>query len=429
MMSAVRSVIFNIIIFFAAAALMTGLLVLAVFIPKEKIREKSLESAQYLADGEIFGTVMEDVEGSRIDRYADSILLNIAYCYDVSAPLRSVMLSAYYFTPDHNENDNYLFAVKDDLPPNQQYLRYWHGSNIIVRPLLTLLSLKQIYVFNAVLLILLTAGFLILAIKMKMTVPAAGMAICLVLTGCFFVPLSLEYTWTVMLMLIFSMIALCIASKKRSGTYITFFMLAGMITNYFDFLTAETLTLTVPLLLIMWAEKRAGAERSEKESLMLLLKNALSWGCGYVGMWVLKWIMAAAVFGENTMPYVREHIEERLGGDLGLNIFQYMIGAEWRNIICLFPLGYGGFGAFAGIILAVIAGYIGYVYHRKDFDRVFILICVLIGLVPYIRYIVLHNHSFLHCFFTYRAQAATILAVVFIIAELTGMGCREDIRA
>lgn len=421
-----RSFIRNIIIFFVVAALMTGLLVLVVFIPKEMIREKSMESAQYLADGEIFGLVIEDAEGSRIDRYADSILLNIAYCYDVRDPLRSVMLSAYYFTPDHNENENYLMSVRDDPAPNQQYLRYWHGANTIVRPMLTLFSVKQMYILNAVILILMTAAYLILSLKRKMTVPAFGMIAAMILTGCWFVPLSLEYTWTILLMLIFSMIAVCLASKKKSGTYITFFMLSGMITNYFDFLTTETLTLTVPMLLIIWTEKQEETEgpgkRSKKEYLVNSLKNAAAWGSGYAGVWMLKWILAALAFGENTMPYVSEHIGERLGGDLGLNIFQYMIGAEWRNIACLFPLGYGGFGAFAGIMLVIIAAYIGYVYHRKDYDSAFVMICTVIALIPYVRYFVLHNHAYLHCFFTYRAQAATVLAAVFIIAELTGAG-------
>ena len=34
------------------------------------------------------------------------------------------------------------------------------------------------------------------------------------------------------------------------------------------------------------------------------------------------------------------------------------------------------------------------------------------GLLPYLRYIVLSNHSYLHDFFTYRAQAASVLALI-----------------
>ena len=41
-------------------------------------------------------------------------------------------------------------------------------------------------------------------------------------------------------------------------------------------------------------------------------------------------------------------------------------------------------------------------------------------IIPYIRYIVLHNHSYVHSFFTYRAQMATIIAVVLIVGETAG---------
>ena len=46
-----------------------------------------------------------------------------------------------------------------------------------------------------------------------------------------------------------------------------------------------------------------------------------------------------------------------------------------------------------------------------------------LGLVPYVRYLVLHNHAWLHCFFTYRAQLATVLAVVMILEEMTDWKC------
>ena len=248
--------------------------------------------------------------------------------------------------------------------------------------------------------------------------PAVGMAVSLILTGCWFVPLSLEYTWTIQLMLILSIFAIFLAGKERRGAYISFFLIAGMLTSYLDFLTAETLTLTMPLLLILWMEKESDKEKVSKETWIMSLKSAVAWGCGYVGMWVLKWILAGLVFRENVMPYVSEHIGERLSGDLGLNAWQYFTGAVARNIGCLFPFGYGGFGAFIGICLVIIAAYIGYVYHRRDFDMGFILICIAVSLIPYVRYFILHNHSYLHCFFTYRAQMALVLAVSMIIGEL-----------
>ena len=152
-MKPVRTFITRTIVFITAALAMAGLLVLVAMIPKDAIQEKCLESAQYLADNELFGDTLEGIAGSRIDRYADSILLNIAYNYDRLHPLKSVILSAYHFDKYQEENINFLNAVTEDLPANQQYLRYWHGSITIIRPLLTLFSIRQIYILNGIILL------------------------------------------------------------------------------------------------------------------------------------------------------------------------------------------------------------------------------------------------------------------------------------
>ena len=53
-----------------------------------------------------------------------------------------------------------------------------------------------------------------------------------------------------------------------------------------------------------------------------------------------------------------------------------------------------------------------------DIDKKRVIIYLTIGLIPYIRYFVLHNHAFKHYFFTYRAQAGTVLAIVLVLNEL-----------
>lgn len=78
-------------------------------------------------------------------------------------------------------------------------------------------------------------------------------------------------------------------------------------------------------------------------------------------------------------------------------------------------------GAIAGFLLVLAAAYAGYVYHVKSFDTRRILLLAVTALIPYVRYLVLHNHSYIHFFFTYRAQVATIMAIVLIISELTGV--------
>ncbi len=402
--------------FCAAAALMLALLVGTACIPRNMIERNMRASAEYLASDIVFPLAVEGVEGSRIDRYADAILLNIAWHYDAAHPLRSIMCSAYYYTPYQNENNNLLDAVAQDLPANQQYLRYWHGSLVLVRPLLAVLTLPQIYMCNAILLVALTIWLLALLARKKAYAPAAGLLAGMVAAAFWFVPLSLEYTWVCLLTPILCLLVLRLAARGRWDGLGVLFLIGGMLTNYLDFLTAEMLTLLVPLLLTLWL-RRAETEASPVKTAWT---SILAWGCGYIGMWVLKWLLAGVVLRENVLPYITGHIGERLSGEVaGVGPIRYVAGAIWRNVFCLFPMGWGIVGALAGLALLIAALYVGYVYRRPGFNKCLVLCYAALAIVPYARYLLLRNHSFLHCFFTYRAQAATVLAVMLILAELT----------
>lgn len=367
----------------------------------------------------MFGTVVEGVNSSKIDRYADSILLGIAWQYDAEHPMESVMRSAYYHRDYHNENQNLLDAVEQELPANLQYLRYWHGSIAVVRPLLLWMPLEGIYRLNGILLILFTGLPVILLIRRGGAIPALGLLLGMVLVSVWFVPLSLEYAWMFLLMPLFSLIALELGLHGGEKWYGTAFLCFGMLANFFDFLTTETLTLTVPLLLLLWAEKKEG-QRDGRAALGTMVRLSLAWVCGFAGAWSLKWALASLAMGESALPYVTGHIVERIGGTGGVPVraFGLFIGAVFRNIYCLFPLEYGIPGILAGMMLPVGFAYVAYVYRGQDYDGKRLLAYVLIGCIPYVRFLVLHNHSYLHCFFTYRAQLGTVLAMALILEEL-----------
>ncbi len=409
-------------VFFGVLMLLAGSLVLTAKIPQAVIQDNMLRSAEYLCEKKVFFDAVPGIEGSRIDRYADSILLGIAYQYDAAHPFRSVMESAYYYTPYQNENENLLEAVTEGLPANQQYLRYWHGSITIIRPLLVFLELRQIYVLNGVLLATLAAGLLLMLWKRKAYLPVLGILWGMVATSCWHVPLSLEYTWMYLLMLATSI--LCVVRKPAPA----FFLVTGMLANYLDFLTTETLSLLVPLLLGLWLTLR---QEPQVKVWKQTLGAAAAWGCGYAGMWAMKWVLASVALRENVMPYVTGHIEERLGtgeGTAGIHRLSYLWETILRNVRCLFPWEYGITGILSGCFLILLAVYFAYVYHREQVRWQHILLYLCVGAMPYLRYTVLMNHSYLHCFFTYRAQMATVLAGVLILGEcVDGRGLKNAI--
>ena len=395
---------------------MPACLLLVALIPRQSIKQRSLESAQYLCEGDQFAYMEEGVEGSCIDRYADSILLNIAYNLDSDNPLRSVMVTAYYFTPDHEENENYLTAVSDDPGINRQYLRYWHGSIVFIRPLLTVMNIKGIYTLNAALLVILFAAFACMCVKSREYHLLTAFTLALVICRAWYAPMCFEYTWMFMLMLAGAVIAFTLSRKHMEEYYPVFFVIIGMCTSFLDFLTTETLTLLMPLLVIIWLSRR---QPDKASGLTNPLKYASLWFAGYAGMWGAKWLLCSIVMRENALPYVTGHVSERLAGDYGIDSAHPVAGAIARNISCLFPLGYGAWSVAVFIAMIIAAAYVGFVYHRGSADMKTILVMTAIALVPYVRYIVLHNHSYLHCFFTYRAQAATVAAIVLIIAYIT----------
>lgn len=415
----IRKLAKYILIYIITVACLTGALVLAAKIPQSAIRENVRESAKYYCDTGLFTEKIEGVSSSTIDHYADSILVGIAYQYDENDPLTSVMWSSYYNTYEENVNVNLLRAVDENLEANQQYLRYWHGSNAIIRPLLTCFNVKQIYIINAVVIVLLTVALLSLLILKKAYTPAVAIILGFVAVSVWMVPTTFEYTWNFIIMLVMSIIGICLAYKDKWKNMGIFFMVGGIVTNYLDFLSTETITLTVPLLLILWIRNKRCVDRTRKAIFVFAGKNTLAWVTGYVGMWISKWIVSSVVLSENTFKYVSEHIGERLGGNLGLNQAEYISGAVIRNVECLFPFNYGVTGVFAGAVVIILAAYVGYVYYNKDVDRKYLLAYVAIAIVPYIRYMVLRNHAYIHCFFTYRAQIATVMAVVFVLELLT----------
>lgn len=412
-------------IYFAVFAAVLGLFFVALIgvsqIPEEKIHENLYISAKYLEEGELFPLATGEIEGSRLDRYADSILLNIIYHNDGNNAAKSVMKSPYYSTVFHEENQNLLMTMERSLEPTRQYVRYWHGSIVLLRPLLSIFDLRKIYIFHAVVMVLLTLILFGVMIRDKAFLPLIGLVIGALMTGVWYVPLSLEYTWVFLIMIIASTVMCDLMRRNPDNSCGLYFMVVGMITNYMDFLTSETLTLFVPLLIMLYYKRKSHIHSTfdNKHPFMeCTVKSILAWGAGYVGTWIAKWILAAIVLHQNTWQYVGEHIAERLSGDIDVDKFEMIVGSITRNIGCLFPIGLGTIGAIITALLVLAVAYTGFVYRKEEFEKDLVLSYLLIMLIPYIRYLILHNHSYLHCFFTYRAQLPVILAIVLIMGEV-----------
>ena len=405
-------------IYLAVVCAFLCFLILSAFIPKAMISENMKKSAEKLCERNQFFYVVEGSEKSRIDRYADSILMSIAFHFDGDHPLESVVTDYYYYNEEKAENENLLDAVKYDRGANKQYLRYWHGSAAVVRFLHIIMSVNIIYMLNAVVLVALFGFLVIFYVENELIEAAVALAAGLASVSAWYVPFSLEYTWVFFIMLVTSAICSILILKGNEKHLAAVFLITGMTTAYLDFLTAETITLTVPLLLsahIMFKEREFSNRGSRTgEVIRTGGANALLWLAGYIGMWFTKWALAALVIGENVMPYIKEPIEERLGDVSTIGFWQLIRMILIRNVSCMLPDKNGGVSL---IFLIIAVSYFMCVYRRKYINREKVRLYTALALVPYIRFLILKNHSFLHFFFTYRAQIVTVMAIVLIAYE------------
>ncbi len=408
---------------FAAFFILLGFLVLSALVSKESVRENFKESAEFLMEYAQFHKVEEDVLSSRIDRYADSILLNISYSFNSENPLKSVMWSKYYYNEKNYEKRNLKIKVAEDLEPNKQYLRYWHGSAGIIRILHLILNLKQIYILNGCLFFALTGLLIYKLFKNKFIIEAVLYIVSLIAVSVWYVPFSLEYTWCFLCMAVVSLITVSLAKKEKYAHIGIVFLLSGIVTIFLDFLSTETITLLIPLLLVLRIRGSQIQYTDRKEQFenefVFILKNSFLWLAGYVFMWVAKWLTASIVLGENVMPYVTEHIEERLAGEVstasGISYFFQSIG---ENLKVLFPIDHGLGGWIVFTILVLIICYLCFVYRRKKVEWNSILLYAICGMIPIIRFMVLRNHSTLHYFFTFRALISSVFAVLLSMTKV-----------
>ena len=337
-----KTILKYIFLFAVTATLLIGSFLLSVtLIPSSSIRQNLQRSAGELTEMDSpFYYVLKDVECSRIDQYADSILLCIAWYMDSKHPVDSVVWAKYYRGnkgPAATVNASFHKAVSTAPPPpaDEQYLRYWHGSLLLIRPLLLLFDLREIYILHGILL----AGLLLwlsrILLKKNCLEEVIALWIALAAVNIWFVPRCLEFTWVFLLALVISIISVKMAWKGQYTHFGALFLITGIVAAFLDFFTTELLTLLIPLLLILRIRER---KELLQENWKLIISCGLLWGIGYAGMWSLKWGLSALITGEDVTKYLKTNFQVHLGTMGNMSLLQLKVEALTRNISALFPM-------------------------------------------------------------------------------------------
>ena len=407
-------------VFAAVLLVLWAALTAAAAIPNELIYDNMLESALYYKDKEPFPN--ESKMRLVPDNYADAILLNVSWNMGSGDPFSSALNTAYYDgndgTDDYGENWGLYCAVMGTAEPNTDYTRYWHGMAAVIRPLMLFTDVNGIKMIGTIAAFVLLAANVGLLLKKRQYFAAGGLAAAFLCVHIWNIGLSMEYQPAVLVTLL--LLPLYILLEQNDGALSILAVISGVMIAFFDFLTAETLTILIPLLIVFIMRKQDNRLPDLRSNMLLILKCGSAWGLSYAGTFLVKWSAASIVTGENKFIAALASAEIRFVGEAEqLSPAAQFFLAPIANISTLF----GGIDrvdrdAFVSglLISAVVSGAVFYLFRSRElFDRSFDLTMLILGVLPFARFFLLNNHSYLHEFFTYRALASTILAFLAVL--------------
>ena len=443
-----------------------GFLFLTALIPQKAIQKNCEKSAEFYVTHALFEAKQGYESDHMTDNYADCILQNIIYQIDTQHPVHSSLQASYYQPEEENVDTAFYQAVFEGRISNVNYYRYWHGSMVILRPLFVLTDIQGVRMILGACVALMGILIIGLLCREKQVGLAVVYTIAMLVIDIQMLFRCIEYVMPFLVMQAV-LIYVCVTCHNRCrkfpedaeaviGSYHPMFLAAGIVTSFVDFLTTETITFTVPMLFLLALCKptrisdnrvisREDLKSKHKKwsGLMTVVKAGCFWLIGYAGMFLAKWVICALCFGREALMESLQQAAVRVGGQVGAsnntnlseaaNGMERLYGAVWHNLASLFSmrgtLVSGKAMVFAFGSLAVLAAFI-YLFHIKKINWNRYVPWFLLALLPYIRYLALSNHAYLHFFFTYRAQLITVMVVLLFTWEnvkdgLTGLVHRK----
>lgn len=295
----------------------------------------------------------------------------------------------------------------------REYPRYWHGYQLVLRPLLMIMNYTNIrYINMFFILLLLTLVFS--DIKKRLGVLySSSFLLSMTMIYVAILPYSMQFT-TSFSVTMFAMLGVGqLVQQKKAANLNLLFFITGSFVNFVDFLTYPLITLGFPLIYAILLKNESDKEVTCKENFLFVIFSSISWGIAYALTWISKWIISSLVLAENVLKNAVEQAAFRTGGST-----EVVEVSAFRAIKDNVNLMFDG-PNFKLLIFLLILWIIVWLFFGKSVEvaKKYLPI-VLLAIYPYVWYVVLANHSIFHSWFTYRNQAITVFALLSFLLSL-----------
>lgn len=400
---------------FSGIAVGIVLIIVSFCLPEEPMQDHLRESiptlTKYLGSSEMIVGYQSSFDGS----FTDGIMLQNAV-YDEGHTILEKAMGIY-----RNGWENDLWYPRETLveylngvaTEEYSYARYWHGYLVLLKPMLMLFNLEEIYFLNQIvqmLLLLFVVGSLVKKNKAKY-------AVCYGLAYLFLVPVVMPMTLSLSicfyLYLIINSLQMCLHNKwAEKGWYAYVFLVIGMVTSYADFLTYPIVTLGIPMAMYFVLSK--GEEC--KKAVGRIITYSATWGIGYIGMWASKWLLGSLVLKENILQDAGNTLAQRMDAITYDSRLLSFISVVWYNLKMYKALPY----ILLVVMLLIVITVLVIRYPAKNKKQIMrgCLPYIIISIMPFAWYAVALNHSGEHYMFTFRALIVTAFAGSCMLMQL-----------
>ena len=319
------------------------------------------------------------------------------------------------------QNRDYYNPIQAAMSINQ-YPRYWHGYQVLLRPLTVVFQVQELRYLGMLTFHLLF--FWSAWLMAKKTKPLYAMFYVLTVASGYvvFLPVCFQFLTTFLVLFVSLIVLLRRYDKNKplpAVKWMLYFFVVGMVENFFDFLTYPILTLGIPLVLLLWLRVR-DEQADFRSNFWFMFKASLTWFFGYALTWISKWLLSAAILGVRYFWRTMNVVQYRLEGSEEEPLDR--IGTIQRNLKAWLNVQDGGVISWSKIALVILIVAVVLIIWRKlkDWKTVGAYLPILfVAVYPYIWYLVMSNHSQIHYWYTYRAQLAALFAgLVFLAAIL-----------
>lgn len=384
----------------------TILMLLINLLPEKAMKQHITESVKVMEQEQDYHEVIPGMISSRLDNFTDSIML-VSSAHKAETGLIDRTMNGYRVLYEGKTPSETLaaYGTGEEGYSVSPYSRYWHGYQIVLKPLLLFFNYQEIRYLNMCLQFLLIIGIVIEMVKKKMGIYIFSYMVMLFSLMPFSIGLSLQFSSVFYI----TNIAVYVLLKwfeiiKEKKNFFLFFLIVGMLTSFMDLLTYPLVTLGIPLVFYFLLMEK----KTLLYNVIKTVKYSIIWAIGYIGMWSGKWIIGSILLRKNIITDAIDALLNRTSSETADASFTHWSVIE-KNTGAMFstPVKLLFLGTLLILLVVLICKTIR---DKKNYFANWHYL--LIACMPIAWYMVAANHSYMHFWFTYRELSILIFAVL-----------------